>query len=376
VSGAWTKARGDTDSFLASQEGESRMQRRRREIALLTEERKVMKPVVGGAGNGDVEDLSGLGLASGGKRPGTSEGLTMPVMKKRSLNTKKLKKQKSEGKLGLGKVSISYPMPSKPAPVTSTGSVSSIRPPAAPVYRATTGLEEEETGLRGKLESLETEISSLRAKLRWFEESYGEIPAETLVDIQHSLTVEAHTTKKVKKSAFKEEWGSMSSRNGDFSTAPIADESFLPREVKALKGFSAKEVIPEEPSLDSTNWIKDSEDSLPDPAIPPEQTIKLIQPSPSIKSVVSPPRARMHSSSPAKSIGSPTRARLTSASPVKGVGVPPSSPIDEYERSVDLLEMLSPIHPNIMPVLVPRQSGRGDVAKENLVEKMVEYGDM
>src|SRR5271170_594488 len=74
VSGAWTKARGDTDSFLAGgQEGESRMQRRRKEIALLTEERKVVKPV-GGVGNGDVEELSGLGGLSGGKRPGTSEG--------------------------------------------------------------------------------------------------------------------------------------------------------------------------------------------------------------------------------------------------------------------------------------------------------------
>ena len=372
MSGAWTKARGDTDSFLAGgQEGESRMQRRRKEIALLTEERKVVKPV----GNGEVEELSGLGGLSGGKRPGTSDGLTMPAMKKRSLNVKKLKKQKSEGKLGLGKVSITYPMPSKHVPVAATGTVSSIRPPAAPVYRATTGfVDEEERGLRGKVESLETEVSSLRAKLRWFEQSYGDIPAETLVDIQHSLTVE---TKKVKKSAFKEEWGSMSSRNGDFSTAIAPpDENFLPREIKALKGFSAKDSIPEEPSLDSTNWIKDSDDTLPESTIPPEQTIKLIQPSPSIKSLVSPPRPRMHSSSPAKSLASPTRAWLLSASPVKGVEAPPSSPIDEYERSVDLLETLSPIHPNIMPVLVPRRSARGDLAKENLVEKVVEYGDM
>lgn len=325
------------------------------------------------------EELDGLANL-GGKRPGTSEGLTMPAMKKRSLSAKKLKKQKSEGKLGLGlgKVSITYPMPSKAAPVAPTGSISSVRPPAAPVYRATTGIAEDEgTGLKGKVESLETEISSLRAKLRWFEESYGEIPSETLVDIKHSLTIEANVNKKVRKSAFKEEWGSMTSRNGNTSTATAGDESFLPREVKALKGFSAKNPIPEEPSVDSSNWIKDSEDTLPiTETIPPEQTIKLIQPSPSIKSVASPPATRMHSTSPSKSMaGSPTRARLLSASPLK-TNAPPSSPVDEYERSVDLLETLSPIHPNIMPALVPRQSGRRDLAKENFVEKAVDYADM
>jgi len=352
------------------------MQRRRKEIALLTEERKVVKPARDSMREEELDGLANLG----GKRPGTSEGLTMPAMKKRSLNTKKLKKQKSEGKLGLGKVSISYPMPSKVAPVATTGSISSVRPPAPPVYRATTGFaEDEDAGLRGKVESLETEISSLRAKLRWFEESYGEIPAETLVDIQHSLTVEANVTKKVRKSAFKEEWGSTTSRNGNTTIATaVADESFLPSGVKALKGFSAKDPIPEESSMDdSTNWIKDSEDTLPQgESVPPEQTIKLIQPSPSIKSVASPPPTRLHSTSPSKSLaGSPTRARLLSASPVK-VNAPPSSPIDEYERSVDLLETLSPIHPNIMPALVPRQSGRADLAKENLVDKVMEYSDM
>ena len=344
------------------------MQRRRREIAALTEERKVVRPV-----SGMEDDLGGLGNL-GGKRPGTSEGLTMPAMKKRSLNTKKIKKQKSEGKLGLGKVSITYPIPIKPglAPATPADNMSTVRPPPAPVYRATTGFAEDESGLRGKVESLETEISSLRARLRWFEESYGEIPAETLVDIQHSLNVEANAPKKARKSAFKEEWGSMSNRN-NHSSAVIADESFLPREVKALKGFVAKDTIPEEPSFESTNWIKNAEDTLPT-VVTPEKTIKLIQPSPSTKSLASPPHPRMHSASPTKSLGSPTRARILSVSPVNRMGTPPSSPIDGDERTVNLLETLSPIHPNIMPVLMPRQ-GRGDSSKENLVGKVIEYGD-
>jgi hypothetical protein len=59
--------------------------------------------------------------------------------------------------------------------------------------------------------------------------------------------------------------------------------------------------------------------------------VKLIQPSPDAKSLVSPPRAR---------------------------GTPGESPLrrrTEIADEVDLLGTLSPIHPNIMPALVPRK---------------------
>jgi hypothetical protein len=329
------------------------MQRRRQEILNLDESNVVAR---------EVED------EVGGKRPATSDGATLPALKKRSLNTKKLKKQKSLGKLGFGKSSISYPTPN-----TTTTLPSATRPPPAPVYRATTGFVEHDSddGLRTRVQSLETELSSLRAKLRWFEQSYGEIPAETLVGISNSVT---ESPKKQRRSVFKEELGSLNGRNGvDMS---IGDQSILPRDVKSLKGFDNIDPITEE---------SDGEEMTR--TIPPESTIKLIPPSPSTKSLTSPPRQSRISTSPSKfqsPLSSPTRLQISPiSSPSKGVQVSPmssptklptlSSPID-VNKSVDLLETLSPIHPNIIPALVPRPS-RPDLSKENMRSKLSDIAD-
>ena len=343
------------------------MQRRRNEILNLNEPEKLPDNVES-EGNG--------------KRPATSDGTTMPALKKRSLNAKKLKKQKSLGKLGFSKPSISYPMPS-----ATTDTTTIPRPLAAPVYRATTGFTESETdnGMQTRVKSLETELSSLRAKLRWFEESYGEIPADTLAEIS---TLEP--PKKVRRSVFKEELGSLTNRN-----AGSGDVSVLPRDVKALKGFDECGVIREE---------SDGEEANPTNGIPPESTIKLIPPSPSTKSIVSPPRPTRVSTSPTKCkspLSSPTRFQSPPSSPSKlqispmsspclsppsspaKVSVSPfitpskprvsSSPID-LDKSVHLLETLSPIHPNIIPSLVPRQS-HSDFSQENFFNKLHDLAD-
>ena len=359
VSGAWTKAKGETETYLASQEGETRMQRRRNEILSLNE------PTVKGATGIATDEKTADSELGAGKRPATSDGSTLPAMKKRSLNAKKLKKQKSLGKLPFGKSSISYPMPNNTLP-TSPG-----RPPPAPVYRATTGFIENESddGLRTKVESLETELSSLRAKLRWFEQSYGEIPAESLVDIK------PEPTKKTRRSVFKEELGSLRSRN--MSETSIGDHSILPRDIKELKGFERDgiDVIAEE--SDETNRSEK--------VIPPESTIKLIPPSPSVKSIASPPRPpRSPTKTQMSPLSSPTKSHISPLSSPTKLDISPlssptksrliSSPVENLDKSVDLLETLSPIHPNIIPALIPRQS-RPDLLQENINSKLNDIAD-
>lgn len=353
VSGAWTKAKGEYDTYLATQEGETRMQRRRNDIMTGNEPSNQTTANEESPHDTTVEN-------NAGKRPATSDGnAPLPALKKRSMNTKKIKKQRSMGKLVLGKVNISYPLPNtmpndveKFVPSTSMG-----RPPPAPVYRATTGFEEDgaEGGLRTRVQSLETEISSLRAKLRWFEQSFGEIPADTLVDIQHSVA-ETTTVKKPRRSVFKEELGSVTDRN--MCEASFGDVSILPHNVKALKGFENDriDIIAEEAEDDPYEALHEpaeTEDVDGVNVIPPESTIKLIPASPSTKSVASPPR--------------PSR---TSSHPSKLHESPPSSPT-ELNRSIDLLETLSPIHPNIMPTLVPRPS-HIDLSQENRTCKLQE----
>jgi hypothetical protein len=362
VSGAWIKAKGETETYLASQEGESRMQRRRNEVVNL---REPTEKHVGGE-EGLIEDVE-LG---GGKRPATSDGTTLPALKKRSLSAKKLKKQKSMGKLPFGKSSISHPIP-KNTPV----STAPTRAPPAPVYRATTGFiehESEDGGLRTKVQSLETELSSLRAKLRWFEQSFGEIPADTLNEIKQD------TTKKPRRSVFKEELGSVTSRS--MNETSICDQTILPREVKALRGDGI-DAITEESDADDTNGSEKV-------VIPPESTIKLIPPSPSTKSIASPPRPSRLSASPTKNhnmspLSSPTKVHTMSppSSPSKLIISPRSSPAKSHfisspveDKSVDLLETLSPIHPNIIPALIPRQS-RPDLTQENLNNKLNDIAD-
>ena len=315
VSGAWTKAKGETETYLASQEGENRMQMRRKQI--LGEE-----PVPK-------------------KRPVSSDGaLGLPAMKKRSLNMRgKLKKQKSEGKLALpSKTSISYPSMAPPGSPKKSPAPSPLgRPIAAPVYRSTTGIAEEgeQEGWKTRAQSMEMEISALRAKLKWFEQSYGEIPSESIAEIQQSM-MENPAKKPGRRSVFKEELGSIRGRGSEVS---VGDESFLPEEVKQLKGYErdnidviAEEDIEDEPQQE---WNFQDVGGL----LMRGQTIKLVQPSPSSKSVaISPPR-------PSRQAPSPPEIRAS----------PPSSPTAaQLEKSVDLLETLSPIHPNIMPALIPR----------------------
>ena len=251
--------------------------------------------------------------------------------------------------------------------------MSATRPPPAPVYRATTGFIEHDSddGLRTRVQSLETELSSLRAKLQWFEQSYGEIPEDTLVGISNSI---AESPKKQRRSVFKEELGSMNGRSGgDMS---MGDQSLLPRDIKALKGFDDIDPITEESGGEEMTRT-----------IPPESTIKLIPPSPSIKSLASPPRPSYLSTSPSKfqsPLSSPTKLQISPmSSPSKGVLVSPmssptklptlSSPID-VNKSVDLLETLSPIHPNIIPALIPKQS-RPDLSQENMRSKLSDIAD-
>ena len=193
----------------------------------------------------------------------------------------------------------------------------------------------EQDGWKTRAQSLETELGALRAKLRWFEGSYGEIPSETMVEIQHSL-MESPPKKPGRRSVFKEELGSVKGRGG---AASVGDDSILPKDIKELKGYERDniDVIAEE----------DFEDGAPQELsfqdvgglLTRGQTIKLVQPSPSSKSVaMSPPR-------PSRSAPSPPGVRAS----------PPSSPTaGELEKSIDLLETLSPIHPNIMPALIPR----------------------
>jgi hypothetical protein len=339
VSGAWTKARGEYDSYLATQEAETRMQKRRRDILSLHE-----------PPNGNMNSKSTIESQAIGKRPSTSDGNPQPAVKKRTLasTTKKLKKQSSLGKIVFRKSSGSHIIP----PPTTVGTVtpstrSSIvvpeeipRPVGAPIYRGgITSMHEEkedEDGMRKKLQSLEAEVNELRAKVQWFEQTHGEIPSETLTEIQHSLN-EA-TIKKQRRSVFKEEL--------DIAPEPDSthvDESFLPREVKDLKGFERDTFvsIPEEDSFVSPT-INNADITLP-----VETTIKLIQPSPSTKSIVSPPR--------------PARASM---SPEKVTVSPLSSPDKDIDKTINLLETLSPIHPNIMPALIPRKSDSEDVGRK------------
>jgi hypothetical protein len=319
-----------------------------------------------------MEEAEGDSEFGSGKRPATSDGTALPAMKKRSLNTKKLKKQKSLGKLGFGlKSTISHPIPK----TTPTSPARVALPVGAPVYRATTGFIEGESddNLRTKVHSLESELSSLRAKLRWFEQSYGEIPTETLVGIKENST----TPKTGRRSVFREELGSLKSRDMG-SEMSIGDQSILPRDVKALKGFKKDgeiDAIAEESDIDETNGK----------GIPPESTIKLIPPSPSTKSIASPPRPSRRSSptkpcmsppsSPTKSycspVSSPTKLNISPlSSPTKFQFS--SSPIED--KPIDLLETLSPIHPNIMPALIPRQS-RPDISLENMRNKLNDFAD-
>lgn len=322
VSGAWTKAKGETETYLASQEGENRMQMRRKQI---------------------------MGEQIPKKRPVSSDGASLPAMKKRSLNMRgRLKKQKSEGKLALpSKSSISYPLPPPGSPKKSPAPSPIGRPIAAPVYRATTGIVEEgeQEGWKTRAQSMETEINALRAKLKWFEQSYGEIPSESMAEIQQSM-METPVKKSGRRSVFKEELGSVKGRRGETS---IGDESILPQEVKELKGYERDniDVIAEEDCEDDPHpelYFRDVGGLLMR-----GQTIKLVQPSPSSKSIaISPPR-------PSRSAPSPPNIQTS----------PPSSPTSaELEKSVDLLETLSPIHPNLMPALIPRNT-----AKENMPDK-------
>lgn len=230
------------------------------------------------------------------KRPASSDG-NNPASKKRSLNAKKLKKQKSLGKLPFRKSSVSR------APPTTSAPVSPKRATATPVYRASivtipspqtmdfSAFEEGDDGLRTKVLSLENEVNSLRAKLRWFEQSYGEIPADTLADIT--------TSPRKRKSAFKEEWGSLKTRG--------EESQILPDDIRELKGTAIDPIL---------------EESSPQGGADPESTIKLIPASPSAKSVPA--------SSPRRS---PTKM---------------TSVFSPGQDEITVLETLSPIHPNIM----------------------------
>jgi hypothetical protein len=227
------------------------------------------------------------------------------------------------------------------------------RPIAAPVYRATTGIVEEgeQDGWKTRAQSLETEMSALRAKLKWFEQSYGEIPSETMAEIQQSM-METPLKKSGRRSVFKEELGSIKARGGEIS---VGDESFLPQEVKELKGYERDniDVIAEEDFEDEPHQGLNFQDV--GGLLMRGQTIKLVQPSPSSKSLaISPPR-------PSRAAPSPPNIRTS----------PPSSPTAaELEKSIDLLETLSPIHPNIMPALIPR-----NMAKEFMTNKAQENAE-
>jgi hypothetical protein len=178
-------------------------------------------------------------------------------------------------------------------------------------------IEEGDDGLRSKVLSLENEVNSLRAKLRWFEQSYGEIPAETLADIT--------TSPRKRKSAFKEEWGSLKTRGEDPS-------QILPDDIRELKGTAIDPIL-EEPS--------------PHGGADPESTIKLIPASPSVKSVPA--------SSPRRS---PTKM---------------TSVFSPGQDEISILETLSPIHPNIMR---PRQGfGEIGVEQENLGDKVADLAE-
>src|ERR1700736_3223110 len=104
VTGAWTKARGEYDTYLASQEGESRMQRRRRENLNVDE--------TGNSTNSTNTDERVEQSGSIGKRPlsQVSQNATLPAPKKRAL---KLHKSKSSSKIvnGKQKLEISNPIP-------------------------------------------------------------------------------------------------------------------------------------------------------------------------------------------------------------------------------------------------------------------------
>lgn len=343
MSGAWTKAKGEYDTYLATQEAETRMQRRRKDILSLHEQT-----------NGSASSRGAI--QSPVKRPSTSDGTSQPAAKKRTIlttTTKKLKKQASLGKLAFRKSSGSHAMPTPKASATLTASTRSslvvpeeIPPPmvGAPVYRGNIAPmhmheeKEEDNEVQRKLQTLESEVHELRAKVRWFEQSYGEIPADTMAGIQHSLA--DGTGKKQRRSIFKEELDTTTEQTNN---STLADESFLPREIKDLKGFERDTIvsIPEEDSF-TTPAIDN-----PDLTFTAETTIKLIQPSPSTKSIASPPRLLRGSLSPEKVTVSPY-----------------SSPGKDINKTIDLLETLSPIHPNIIPALIPRRSQPEDMGRK------------
>ena len=335
VAGAWTKARGEYETYVATQEGEARMRQKREDTLTLSETGERQVPVVKEAGGpsaaGETETRR-TSSSTSVKRPASSDGTALPALKKRSLNSKKLKKQKSLGKLPFRKSSISKPTP---APTAASTPASPKRASAAtPVYRATTTATalsdfpamddvNEDGGLRYRVQSLESELSSLRAKLRWFEQSYGEIPPNTLADISLS-------PRKQRKSVFKEELGSLKTRGVD-------DSHILPSDVRALKGTAIDPILEESPSPNAVLEYAPAETTAA-----AESTIKMIPPSPSLRSLpLSPPRR-----SPTKAVSSPG------------------------QEEISLLETLSPIHPNIIPALVPRQSVPEMSGGENIVEKM------
>ena len=309
------------------------MRQKREDTLTLSEtgERQVpvVKEAVGASVAGETETRR-TSSSTSVKRPASSDGTTLPALKKRSLNSKKLKKQKSLGKLPFRKSSISKPTPSATSAPASPKRASA----ATPVYRATTIATalsdftamddvDEEGGLRSRVQSLESELSSLRAKLRWFEQSYGEIPADSLADINLS-------PRKQRKSVFKEELGSLKTRG-------IDDSHILPSDVRALKGTAIDPILEESPSPTAVLEYAPVETTGA-----AESTIKMIPPSPSVQSLpMSPPRR-----SPTKAVSSPG------------------------QEEISLLETLSPIHPNIIPALVPRQSIPEMSGCENIVEKV------
>jgi hypothetical protein len=221
------------------------------------------------------------------------------------------------------------------------------------VYRGRADSDVTDDGLRGKVESLETEVVTLRAKLRWFEQSYGEIPANSMAEIQHSLTL--GTPIKKRKSVFKEELDGVTHHASENS---FAETSILPKEVKDLKGFDRPRVDSIVEVAETSSFTHDTNMDF----IAPEQTVRLLQPSPSNKSVASPSPPRRFMQSPPSPTRPPPSPPYTRASPI-------SSPSRD-EKSINLLETLSPIHPNIIPAMMPRMNV--DASKENMPNKQYE----
>jgi hypothetical protein len=182
-----------------------------------------------------------------------------------------------------------------------------------------------------------------------------------MAEIQHSLTDLMTPLKKPRQSVFKEELGSMTRRDG--GDVSLVDQSFLPQEIKQLKGFDRQSIdVIDEIAEDTQDYpLSYDQDTRPDSQFPefiaPETTVRLLEPSPSSKSIGIP-------SSPARHAPSPTRR----------APLPPyitsSSPTHDLDKTIDLLETLSPIHPNIIPAMQPRII---NASKEYMPSKRYEY---